>query len=157
MATNNSAVIGVNLTDTPTSNETGHALGQRTSGTSNTEWVYVQAGTAITQYDTVAIDEDFTIYPVTGALVLAGHAIGFAQVAFADADYGWVATRGTDIRARGTAGCAPDISLYTSPVAGVLNDDVTSTQALIKGVVFVETASGTNKEIIATWPHPSAP
>lgn len=152
MATNNSAILGVNLTDTPTSNETGHTLGQRAPGSDNSEWLYVQAGTAITQYSTVGIDEDFQAWPITKAIADDGWNIGFAQVAFADADYGWVAIKGSNIRARGAAACQPDVALYTSATAGVL-DDTSASQTKIDGIVFVATASGTNAEIIATFPR----
>ena len=157
MATNCGSILGVDLTDTPTTSDRGIALGQRAEGTDNSLWVFTKASTAITQYDTVAIDEDFNILPITTTLARTGMAVGFAQVAFVDNDYGWVALKGTNIRARGAAACAPDIALYTSAVAGVLDDAATTTLELIRGVVFVTTASATNAEIIATWPQVSAP
>lgn len=152
MATNNSAVLGVDLTDTPSTNDKGHTLGQRVGGTDNSEWLFVQAGSAITQYDTVGIDENFLAYPITKAMADDGWQVGFAQVAFAEDDYGWVATKGTNIRARGAAACAADVPLYTTSTAGVL-DDTSASQTKIDGVVFVATTSATNGEIIATFPR----
>ena len=155
MAKNNSPVLGVDLTDTPSTNDRGHTLGQRVSGSDNTEWVFVQANGAITQYDTVGIDEDFQAAALTKAMADDGWMIGFAQVAFADNDYGWVATKGTNIRARGAAACAADVPLYTTSTAGVL-DDTSASQTKIDGVVFIATTSATNGEIIATFPRSSS-
>lgn len=152
MATNTSAVLGVDLTDTPSANDKGHSLGQRVTGSDNTEWVFVQANGAITQYDTVGIDEDFQAAALTKAMADDGWQIGFAQVAFADNDYGWVAVRGTNIRARGAAACAADVPLYTTSTAGVL-DDTSASQTKIEGVVFIATTSATDGEIIATFPR----
>lgn len=152
MATSNTPVLGVNITDTPSSNEAGFALGTRVTTTDNGEVIYVQAGTAITQYDTVGIDEDFQAHPITKARADDGWFIGFAQVAFANDDYGWVHTKGSNIRARGAAACQPDVALYTSATAGVL-DDTSASQTNIDGITFVATASGTNAEILATFPR----
>lgn len=154
MAYLTSGLLGVDLTDTPTTQE--WVLGTTAPGTDNSEWVYVQASGAITQYDWVAIDENFQAAAGTKALADAGHQVGFAQVAFADNDYGWIATKGTNISVRAAASCAADTILYTSGTAGVL-DDASTSQTEIKGVTAVTAASAggiTNVEVIATYPHP---
>src|SRR4030067_211074 len=94
---------GVDITATPTSPQ--FALGQTAKGADKTEWVYVQASGAITAYDCVAIDEDFTARAVTSALAGAGHRAGFAQVAFADNNYRWGATKGTNILVCAASSC----------------------------------------------------
>lgn len=148
----NTNILGVNLTDSPSTNETGHALGQEVTAPDNGAAIFVQAGSAVTQYHTVGVDENFQAYPLTKAMADDGWIIGFAQVALAKSDYGWVRTRGSNINARGAAACKPDVALYTSATAGVL-DDTSASQTKIDGVVFVATASGTSAEILATFPR----
>ena len=147
--------IGVNLTDqtagTTTDGENAiFKLGHRAAGTDNSEWVYVQAGGAITQYDAVAIDENYQAVALTSTLAKAAHMIGFAQAAFDDNDLGWVALEGSNITCRIAGSCAADVQLYTSATSGVLDD--TSTGTLIRGVVAVTTNSTTaasTSEVIA--------
>lgn len=152
MAHLTSQVIGANLAN-PTTTAT-FSLGEKQTGTDGSEWVYVQASGAITQYNYVCIDENFQAVAGTKALVDVGHTIGFAQAAFEDDEYGWVALKGTNISALLAASCAPDVALYTSSTAGVLDDSSTS-QTKIDGVVAVSTAgtASTNAiEVIATYP-----
>lgn len=146
--------LGADLTHT--SDEAGFALGTTVKGNDGTEWVYVQASGAITQYDCVAIDESFQAAAMTKALADAGHQVGFAQVAFADNDYGWVAIRGADIGCRLKTACAADVALYTTASAGML-DDTSASQTLINGAVAVavSSSSGEAVEIIARWPWSS--
>ena len=155
--------IGVNLAQTTTGTTTDGAdaqrkLGERTAASDSSEWVYVQAGGAITQYDAVAIDENFQAVALTSALALAGHNIGFAQVAFADNAFGWVATHAAgNITCRYAGSCAKDVQLYTSATAGVLDD--TSAGVLIRGVVCITTNATTvagSSEIIAQHPSGAA-
>ena len=145
------------LTATPTTIE--YKLGTTATGTDTTKWVYVQASGAITQYDAVGIDENFQAAALTKAIADAGHQIGFAQVAFADNDYGWVALEGTNMSVRVAASCAADVSLYTTGTAGVL-DDTSASQTKISGAVLV--AAGTSaavsaREVIATRPFADQP
>ncbi len=145
--------VGVDLTTTPTTAE--FTLGQQHTGTDSTVWVYVQASGAITQYDTVAIDENFQAAALTDTLAGSGHSIGFAQVAFTDNDYGWVATEGTNIQCRVAASCVQDTKLYSFTIAGVLDDASSAGAVGIHGVVAVASVSTatTNTEIIARAPY----
>lgn len=132
------------------------ALGTRASGTDGSEWVLVQAGAAITQYSWVAIDENYQAVMGTKALADVGHQVGFAQVAFADNDFGFVACHAPgNISVRLLASCAADVQLYTSGTAGAM-DDTSASQTLLRGVVAVVAASNTvsTREGIAV--HPSA-
>lgn len=132
-----------------------HGLGDRTVDHNGNTYVYVQASGAITQYDAVGIDEDYQAAALTDTLAGAGHVIGFAQVAFADNDYGWVAIDGTGIRCRVAGSCAADAGLFSFTTSGVL-DDATSAGAIeIHGVVAVAAnGAGTDDvEIIARAPY----
>lgn len=150
------SLLGVNLTDTPTSNVTGLELGTTVSAANNQEYTYVVAGSAITVDYWVGIDEDFNAYPLTKAMADDGWIIGVAQVAFASGDYGWVATKGANLLGRLAAACAADVSLYTTGTAGVL-DDASTGQTKIDGVVAVgaSTAAASNREVMLTWPRSS--
>lgn len=132
-------------------------LGHTVKAGDGQEWVYVQANGAITQYDCVALDENYQAAAITSTLAKAGYGIGFAQAAFDDDDFGWVATRGSNITVRVAGSCAADVQLYTSGTAGVLDD--TSTGTLIRGVVAITTNSTTaasSSEVIAKNPSGTA-
>jgi hypothetical protein len=147
---------GVDITATPTTAQFG--LGQCAKGADSTEWVYVQASGVIRQYDVVAIDEDFTARAVTSALAGAGHKAGFAQVAFADNDFGWIATRGSNIQINAASSCAADALLYvgsTGLSAGVVDDASLTGRVTLQGVVLVTanaSSTTTGLECIATCP-----
>lgn len=154
--------IGVDLTKLYTGTTTDgedapFTLGERHSGSDNSEWVFVQAGGAITQYDCVTIDENYQAVAAATTATVAGHMVGFAQVAFTDNQFGWVALNGSNITCRIAGSCAADVQLYLSGTAGVLDD--TSTGVLIRGVTAVTTNSTTaasTSEIIAMNPSGTA-
>ena len=149
---------GVDLDDTPTSNKSGHPLGTVVNAANNQQYIHVGAIAAISQYDAVAVSEDGSARPLTSALALVGHRIGFAQQAFASGDNGWVALKGSDIKVTLAADCAADTALYISGAAGVLDDSGTAA-VQIRGVVAVVAATSvaTAREIIATWPMVNTP
>lgn len=164
MAFVTSGQLGVDLTALTTGTTTDGAnalfqLGTRVTATDGSEWLYVQAGEAITQYMWVSIDENFQAVKGTKALADAGHGVGFAQVAFSDNDLGWVCVNGPgNITVRVAAACAPDVQLYTTATAGIL-DDTSASQTLIRGVVIVAlgaTATASNREAIAVYPSATA-
>lgn len=133
-------------------------LGECAQGEDGTEWVYGQASGAVAQYSCVAIDENFQIAAATGALVQDGHRVGFAQAAFTDNQYGWVACRGSNVNCLVRGNAAADKELWTTASAGVLDDASASGQRKIKGVLSVAgggTSAGANVgvEVIATYPH----
>jgi hypothetical protein len=99
---------------------------------------YVKAGAAVAQYDAVMIDEDGTATLATYSATVPTK-VGIAQVAIANASYGWVLRQGKG-RVTCLASCAIDVKLYTSATAGSL-DDASSTQSLIVGL-RIDTAVG---------------
>ncbi len=152
-----SGCLGVDFTATPTA--AGFVIGTQVMGSDGTKWVYVQASGAITQYDAVAIDENYQAASMTKALADAGHQVGFAQVAFADNDYGWIALEGSNISVRVAPSCAADVALYTTGSSGVL-DDTSASQTKIEGAVIVAagtSAANSAREVIATRPYAAQP
>lgn len=152
-----SGLLGVNFTETPSTNDRGFALGTKVTGPDGQEYTYVQAAEAITQYDFVGIDENFKASKLTKDIADDGWIIGVAQVAFAASDYGWIATKGGNLTGFVLASCAADVPLYTSGTAGKLDDSSTS-QTKIDGIVLV-TANSSNtaraKEVLMTFPRSS--
>jgi hypothetical protein len=145
-----SHMVGVQLAST-------HTTPQFTEGTRcrtvDAEYVYVQANGAITAGDWVALDEDYQAVAGTKALADVGHTVGFAQIAFADNAYGWVALSGRSINCRLASACAADVTLFTTGTAGVL-DDLSTSQTKIQGVRSVTTiTNGAASEIIANYPQ----
>lgn len=163
MAHVTSGLAGVSLTKLTTGTTTDgagaeFALGTRVTATDGSVWVYVQAGAAITLASWVSIDENFQAVMGTKALADAGHGVGFAQIAFADNDMGWVCTHAHgNINTRVLASCTADVQLYTSGTAGAL-DDTSASQTIIRGVVLVAAATNTasTRECIAIYPSGTA-
>lgn len=155
----NTPLLGVNITDNLSSAvavvDRGLKVGTRVLGVDGTEFELVKAGSAITVYDCVAIDENRNAWPMTKARADDGWAVGFAQTALTKGNYGCVARHGSNIKCRLAKACAPDVALYTTATGGVL-DDESSAQTNIDGVVAVTTASAsgvTPIEVIATSPR----
>lgn len=138
-----SSRLGVKLSQTDTTAQ--HRVGDVVDGNDGTQWMYVQASAAgtISQYDCVAIQASATAAPITHALARAGNAVGVAQVAFATAEYGWVAINGNALTVNLLAAEAVGVTLYTTDTAGKLSDATASGSAgTIFGLTLVTTASG---------------
>lgn len=101
--------------------------------------VYVQAASALSQYNAVAIPASNIATNATTARVASTKRIGFAQVSIASGYYGWVQLGGK-VRVNVAASCLPAVGLYTTSTEGVL-DDATVSGALVAGVVTEVTAS----------------
>ena len=104
--------------------------------------VYVQAASAISQYNAVAIPNTNIAENATTARVASTKRIGFAQVSIASGSYGWVHLGGK-VRVNVSASCLPAVALYTTTTEGRL-DDATVSGALVAGVVTELTASATS-------------
>jgi hypothetical protein len=104
--------------------------------------VYVQAASAISQYNAVCIPNTNVAQNATTARVASTKRVGFAQVSIASGYYGWVHLGGK-VRVNVSASCLPAVALYTTTTEGVL-DDATVSGALVAGVVTEVTASATS-------------
>ena len=117
-------------------------LGDKATDYNGSEYRYVQAGSAITQYDTVWVDETYTANPITYALSQTTGQVGVAQVAFASADYGWVPVAGAGVNLRVAASTLADSNLWTSDTAGVLTSTgATASHSPIFGLVAASAGS----------------
>lgn len=160
--------LGIDLTrvtagTTTDGEDSEFTLGTTAKGTDGQEYVYVQAGAAIsTTTDepyALAIDENYQAVKLTKALVQAGHAVAWApEQIIADNAFFWAIKRGSNFNIKVGVSCAADISLYTTATAGVLDDTSGGSHVVVQGVVIVTAAStsasagSTVREAIATWP-----
>lgn len=130
-------------------------LGQRAYGSEDQQYVYVLSSGTHAVGACVAIDENFTSRSATTTLGAEANSAGFAQVAFATDQYGWVAVHGHNLTARTKDNTAANAALYTSTSVGVLTSVAsTSSPLLISGVRTVSAAAsgGGLTTIIATYP-----
>lgn len=152
MAIQPSGLLGVNFTNRDATAQ--FALGTKVTGPDGQVFTYVQANGAILVSNFLGIDEDFQAAKLTKAMADDGWTIGVATAAFADDEYGFVATQGTNLTGTVLSLCAADVALYTSATAGCL-DDTSASQTKLDGVVLVAAnATGTGaKEVILTFPR----
>lgn len=137
------------------------ALGTRMVGIDGQEYVYVQAGAAIStttnQPFTLAVDENYQAVKITKALASAGHMIAVApQQIISDNDFFWAITRGSNFNMKVAVSCAADVNLWTTATAGVLDDTSGASHVVVLGVKLVVAASAsasagsTVREVIMT-------
>ena len=128
-------------------------IGIRKYGNEGSEWMYVQAASAIPAFCAVMINQSSKAVNLLTANSASSKAVGFAQVSVASASYSWVALQGSNIKVKLAADCAPNVNLYTTAVAGVL-DDASVANGLVAGVIATVTISNaTAVRIIAYNPH----
>ena len=159
-------MAGVNLSDVTAGTTTDGAdakfrLGTRATGTDGKEFIYVQAGAAISttvnQPFTLAIDENYQAVKITKALAAAGHLVAVApQQIISDNDFFWAITRGSNFNMKVAVSCAADVNLWTTATAGVLDDTSGASHLAVLGVKLVVAAStsasagSTVREVIMT-------
>lgn len=141
--------LGVKLSSTETT--AAHRVGDTVAGNDGSVFVYVQASASITQYDAVRIDSAFKIGQLTIDTGKQPVSVGFAQVAFSTADYGWVQMTGKP-QVRLAADCEPSLALYATATGGVVDDATTST--MIQGLVADTSVTGatTAATCVANFP-----
>mgnify|MGYP001619472650 CR=1 FL=1 len=130
-----------------------HAVGVRCEGNNASEWMYVGPATAvINQYDVIWINQTFVPAQITSDLADTNGFVGFAQVAFATSDYGWVMLSGKPT-INTIASTVKDVHLFTCATAGFLDDATASGSTIqILGVSLVTTTAATAGVAIAAFP-----
>lgn len=155
MARQSTGLIGANVDRVSAGTTTNGVnaefpLGTRVTGPDGTEYVYVQAGaaitTAITSPNAIAIDEDYQALLMTTALALVNHDLGFAPIGsgidlIPDNSFFWARVAGSSFNARVAASAAADTYLRTSATAGRLDTASTASAVVFTGVVLVVAAS----------------
>lgn len=117
-------------------------LGTRAYGESNSEFLYVKAGSGgITGAGyVVAIDEAFTADMLSTSNDARGDLVGVAPMAFTAAYYGWVQRSGP-ASVRVAASAAANVRLNSTATAGQIDDDGTAGSMQVDGIVLT-TANG---------------
>lgn len=157
MAVSSSSKVGVDLANA--SDTSQFTLGDRTSGTQDTMWVYIEAAAALTTGMACTITTGFTATPaVTSAGQSAANAmLVFPQTSFTSGYFGWAAYHGNNIYIRVSGTCNASAQLYIATTSGVLHS--TSASSTIQGVVMIAntSATATNQAVLAnlTWPRMS--
>ena len=126
----------------------------RITATNGSEWIYVQANGAISSGDLVAITTSGTGTRATNALAATGSELAFAQFAFADTEYGWVAINGNPLTVAVSATSTLQAVLYVATTSGKIS--TTSASGTLAGIALLTASttatSGTNLAVV-TWPR----
>ena len=150
MAVSTSNVIGVALGNTDTSPQFNQ--GTTVDLDDGGQAVYVKAASTVATYSAVSVLVDNSVVPLTTTNAAASKAVGFAQVSIASASYGWVQIGGKP-RVNVFTACQPNVPLFTTATAGVL-DDATVTGGLVGGIVATTSAASASAvTCIAGYPH----
>jgi len=129
------------------------ALGTIAQGTDKSEWVYVYASGAIAHGSGVQISTTGTAALWTPTALATGSELAFAQYAFADGEYGWVAKRGNSLTVRVSATSTLQATLYASATSGALT--TTATSGSLAGIALLTastTAAVATNLAVVTWP-----
>lgn len=131
------SIIGANTADTYTAAQMtqggkGFGLGDRFTDSSGNEWVFVQAGSALAQYDVAFISSAFAATALSTSNDARGNLVGVAGVAFASGEYGWLQVKGTG-QMNVLASAAANTRLNTTATAGSLDDDGTAGSMQVQG------------------------
>ena len=132
-----------------------HNLLEKRRGTDSTsgggDFVYVQASMAIVQYDAVVIKANGKIIKTMETAYKSG-VPAFAQIAFANDDYGWVLLNGKPL-VRLTSGTDQNVPLYVNASDGVLSGATTS--CVIRGLVAQTSVTTTVNAVTCIAQFPS--
>ena len=153
ISTSNLAGVALGYTDSSASFAVGTTVNLNDGG----QAVYVQAASELSQYAAVAVLANNTAVMLTTTNAATSKRVGFAQVSIASGYYGWVQTGGVPV-VKLAASCAPNVPLFTTATAGVLDDATVSGNGvgLVVGIVATATASGaTAITCVAGYPHVS--
>lgn len=122
-------------------------VGTMVQASDGTEFMYVTATKTVNQYDAVVIINSSSaagasigVVPCSTAAAGTSPRIGIAQTAMAINTYGWVATKGNNLRVNVAIACEPAVPLFTTATAGVL-DDATVSAGYVSGLVAMSSAA----------------
>lgn len=160
-----SGQAGVALANTYASGTTPPmVVGTTVEASDGGQYMLVRATSTIAQYDAVIIintssaaGASIGCVPVTTTNALTSQRLAFAQTAITSGDYGWVATKGNNLRVKTLIAAQPAVPLFTTATAGSL-DDATVTAGYCLGVVLMSSATSASappcvvgNAVIRTW------
>jgi len=130
MTTISSSLIGVNINAYTTTAD--FELGTQVMGTDGSLFEYIQAASALSGFNAVAINADGVASNVTTTLAATQKKIGVVQISIAVSCYGW-AQRSGKMGVNVAANCNDFVALFTTATPGVL-DDATISECLVLGL-----------------------
>lgn len=141
----------VSATNSPDNPGPPFAVGTVMKGTGESEWIFVKASAAIAAGDVCQITT------ATGAATgitttngLLGNLIGVAQVAIASGSYGWLQRAGATQLINTISATQPNVTLYTTATAGVLDDASTTGVKTVNGIVLTASSVTTGVAVAGT-------
>jgi len=149
MATVTSSLIGVNLNAYTTTAD--FALGTQVQASDGSLFEYIQAASALSGFNAVAIDADGVASNVTTTLAATQKKIGVVQISIAVSCYGW-AQRNGKMGVNVAANCNDFVPLFTTATPGVL-DDATISECLVLGLnTYSSTVTASNVTALGAAP-----
>jgi len=158
----NGSMIGVNLQGNSDGATALFGLGTHVLGNNNSEWIYVNAGAALTTGQLLCVSVSFSANVATATLVSGSSAatfpqrLAFSQGAFAASDFGWVAVRGDALNVNLSSSSTMGLPLYLSTVQSGTITTVTGSVTLA-GILYTScsaTAIANPATIgVVTWPR----
>lgn len=117
------------------------------------EFIYIQAGEALTANAAVVITEagQAEMVDTTSTASAKGDRVGVVSIAFDNDDYGWAQIYGACTLSVGSSAAA-NTTLNSTATAGRLDDDATSGAEVINGVVTTAAESSNLAAAILTYP-----
>jgi hypothetical protein len=146
--------IGVDLTRTHATPQ--FKLGTIARASFGQEYVYAVSSGSHALGALVVVDEAFTSRSATTTNAKLAGGPGWAQIAFTDGVYGWIATRGTKLYGKQKDGTAADAQLFTSASVGIMGTVASAgAPVMIAGCrnVALSSGAGAAYEICAVNPH----
>jgi len=134
--------VGVDVTKEFATADSTFKVGTRAYGADGSEWIYAKQCAAVAG-DVVAITNAYAAAKATKALADTGDKLAVSQMTKTNTYYGWFLVKGgsgTSYTVRVRASCLPNVALYTSAVAGML-DDTSTSQTQVRGITIRDTAS----------------
>lgn len=146
--------LGVDLNNASSTQQ--FTLGDRTSGSQDTMWVYIEAGNALSTGHLCTMTTGFTATPAltAAALTAANAMMVFPQSAFTSGQFGWACYHGNNVYARVSGTTSLSGVLYVAVTSGVLH--TTSASSTVAGVAMIANVSSTAVALAVlvnlTWP-----
>ena len=122
------------------------------------EAMYVIATKTVNQYDAVIIINSSSatgatigVVPCSTLVAAMSPRLAVAQTALAINEYGWVYTKGNNLRVKVGVACEPAVALYTTGTPGVLDDAVVSV-GYCAGIVAMSSAASASAVPVVCGP-----
>lgn len=161
MATQNSSLIGANLSGAASDATALFAIGTTATGTGNSLWEYVECTATFVTGEIVLVSPYGTAKTLISSLLTAyagGYDIGFAQGVLNAGEFGWVAKRGGDlyVLVTGTLTAGSDNGLALGANSGRLVAGTAGGNTMF-GVWLTESVSASGVRSVAKavmqWPR----